>query len=125
MVGLAYIAAAAGRSSDALALLDEADGIARATLAPASHNRSARRAQNSQISTLTDSPAWRHKSVQIAGSRASRHWKATTQRDEEMGLATLAGLGAGRQLRTLLTAWRFWSTVVLCLAGSGRLPRTP
>lgn len=33
MVGLAYIAAAAGRGSDALALLDEADGIARATLA--------------------------------------------------------------------------------------------
>jgi hypothetical protein len=30
MVGLAYIAAAAGRSSDVPALLDEADGIARA-----------------------------------------------------------------------------------------------
>ncbi len=33
MVGLAYIAAAAGRSSDALALLDEADSIAKATRA--------------------------------------------------------------------------------------------
>lgn len=33
MVGLAYIAAAAGRSSDALALLDEAEAIARASLA--------------------------------------------------------------------------------------------
>jgi hypothetical protein len=33
MVGLAYIAAAQGRSGDALALLDEADAIARATRA--------------------------------------------------------------------------------------------
>jgi tetratricopeptide repeat protein len=33
MVGLAYIAAAQGRSDDALALLDEADAIARASQA--------------------------------------------------------------------------------------------
>ena len=33
LVGLAYVAAAAGRGSDALALLDEADDIARVTLA--------------------------------------------------------------------------------------------